>query len=41
MIGAGVEPLGEIKTNEQVYQKDLIHKVAKIGNINFTSQKIK
>ena len=41
MIGAGVEPLGEIKTNEQVYQKDLIHKVAKIGNINFASQKIK
>lgn len=39
MIGAGVEPLGEIKTIEQVYQKDLIHKLSKISNLNFNSKK--
>lgn len=39
MIGAGVEPIGEIQSNEQVYQKDLIHIVSKISNINFRSVK--
>jgi hypothetical protein len=39
MIGAGVEPLGEIQSNEQVYQKELIHKVAKIANLDFKSTK--
>ena len=39
MIGAGVEALGEVKSNEQVYQKDLIHKLSKISNLNFSSKK--
>jgi len=39
MIGAGVNPLGEVKSNEQVYQKELIHKVAEIANLNFKSKK--
>jgi Metalloenzyme superfamily len=39
MLGAGVEPLGEVKSNEQVYQKELIHKLAKIVNVNFVSRK--
>jgi hypothetical protein len=39
MIGAGVEPLGEVKSNEQVYQKELIHKLAKIVNVEFSSKK--
>ena len=39
MIGAGVEPLGEIQSNEQVYQKELIHKVSKIANLDFKSTK--
>lgn len=39
MIGAGVEPLGEVKSNEQVYQKDLIHILSKISNLNFKSKK--
>jgi len=39
MIGAGVEPVGEIKSNEQVYQKDLIHILSKISNLNFISKK--
>jgi len=39
MIGAGVKPLGEVKSNEQVYQKELIHKVAEIANLNFKSKK--
>ena len=39
MIGAGVEPLGEVNLNEQVYQKDLIHIFSKISNLNFISKK--
>jgi len=39
MIGAGVEPLGEVKSNEQIYQKELIHKLSKISNLNFSSKK--
>lgn len=39
MIGKGVEPLGEVKFNEQIYQKDLIHKLSKISNLNFSSKK--
>jgi hypothetical protein len=39
MIGAGVEPLGEVKSNEQVYQKELIHKLAKIVHVEFSSKK--
>jgi hypothetical protein len=39
MIGSGVAPLGEVKSKEQVYQKELIHKVAEISKINFTSSK--
>jgi hypothetical protein len=39
MIGAGVEPLGEVKSKEQVYQKELIHKLSKISNLNFSAKK--
>lgn len=39
LIGAGVEPLGEVKTQEQIFQKDLIHKVANIAGLNFISLK--
>jgi hypothetical protein len=41
IIGAGVEAKGEVTSNEQVYQKELIHKVANIAHIDFTSKKIK
>jgi len=39
MIGAGVDHIGEVSSNEQVYQKELIHKVAKLINVNFNSMK--
>ena len=39
MIGAGVESLGEVKSREQVFQKELIHKVSKISNLNFNSKR--
>jgi hypothetical protein len=38
MIGAGVAPLGEVKSTEQVYQKELIHKVSKMANLSFKSR---
>ena len=41
MIGAGVDHLGEVSISEQVYQKELIHKVAKLINVNFNSVKLK
>jgi len=28
-----------VKSNEQVYQKELIHKLAKIVNVEFSSKK--
>jgi hypothetical protein len=37
MFGSGVENLGEITSSEQIFQKELIHKVAKIINVNFES----
>ncbi len=40
MIGAGVDPIGEVKYKEQVYQKELIHKLSKISNLNFISKKM-
>jgi hypothetical protein len=40
IIGAGVEPLGEIKSKEQVYQKELIHQLSKIANLQFVSKKL-
>lgn len=39
MIGAGVQPIGEVDKSEQVYQKELIHKVAALMNLHFTSVK--
>ncbi len=41
MLGSGVDNLGEITINEQVFQKELIHKVAKIINVSFESIKSK
>jgi hypothetical protein len=38
MLGAKVPALGEVKSKEQVYQKDLIHKVAKSLGIPFKSE---
>ncbi len=38
MIGANVPALGEVKSKEQVYQKDLIHKVAKAMGVSFKSE---
>jgi hypothetical protein len=40
MIGANVPSLGEVKTSEQVYQKELIHKVAAAMGQTFRSQKL-
>jgi hypothetical protein len=37
MIGANVPALGEVKSKEQVFQKDLIHKAAKAIGVNFKS----
>jgi arylsulfatase A-like enzyme len=37
MIGANVPALGEVKSREQVFQKDLIHKAAKAIGVNFKS----
>lgn len=39
MMGAGVLPIGEVTKNEQVYQKELIHKVAALMSLPFTSVK--
>jgi hypothetical protein len=39
LIGSGVEGLGEISKNEQVFQKELIHIVSKLINVNFESVK--
>jgi hypothetical protein len=39
MIGANVPILGELKTSEQVYQKELIHKVADAMGLNFKSDR--
>jgi hypothetical protein len=38
MIGANVPTLGEVKTSEQVYQKELIHKVAAAMGQTFKSE---
>ncbi len=38
MIGANVPTLGEVKSKEQVYQKDLIHQAAKAIGVNFKSE---
>jgi hypothetical protein len=38
MIGANVPALGEVKTAEKVYQKDLIHKAAKAIGVSFKSE---
>jgi hypothetical protein len=38
MIGANVPALGEVKSKEQVYQKDLIHKAAKAIGVSFKSE---
>jgi Metalloenzyme superfamily len=37
MIGANVSTLGEVKSKEQVFQKDLIHKAAKSMGVDFKS----
>jgi hypothetical protein len=39
MLGANVPALGEVKTSEQVYQKELIHKVAAAMGTSFTSER--
>lgn len=39
MIGSQVPILGEVRLVEQVYQKDLIHKVAAAIDVNFTSER--
>ncbi len=39
LIGAKVEALGEVKSKAQVYQKDLIHRVSQLMNLNFQSEK--
>ncbi len=39
MLGANVPALGEVKKTEQVYQKELIHKVAAAMGKTFSSQK--
>jgi hypothetical protein len=38
MIGANVPNLGEVKTPEKVYQKELIHKAAKAIGVSFKSE---
>ena len=38
MIGANVPALGEVKVNEQVYQKELIHKTARAIGLTFKSE---
>jgi hypothetical protein len=38
MIGANVSALGEVKSKEQVFQKDLIHKAAKAMGVDFKSE---
>jgi arylsulfatase A-like enzyme len=38
MIGANVPALGEVKSKEQVFQKDLIHKAAKAIGVSFKSE---
>lgn len=39
MIGAQIPALGEVKSTEQVYQKELIHKVAEAMGVNFRSER--
>ena len=39
MLGANVPSLGEVKSTEQVYQKDLIHHVSTLMGLNFQSVK--
>ena len=39
MIGAKVPALGEVQTQEQVYQRELIHKVSVLMGLNFQSAK--
>lgn len=41
MIGAQIPALGEVKSTEQVYQKELIHKVAEAMGVNFKSEQKK
>jgi hypothetical protein len=38
MLGANVPALGEIKSAELVYQKELIHKAAKAIGVSFKSE---
>jgi hypothetical protein len=38
MLGANVPVLGEVKSRELVYQKELIHKAAKAIGVNFKSE---
>jgi methylmalonyl-CoA mutase cobalamin-binding subunit len=38
MIGANVPNLGEVKTPEKIYQKELIHKAAKAIGVSFKSE---
>jgi len=39
MIGAKVPALGEVHSQEQVYQRELIHKVSALMGLNFQSAK--
>jgi len=39
MLGKGVQATGEVKSEEQVYTKDLIHKVADYLGLKFKSEK--
>jgi phosphopentomutase len=38
MLGANIPNLGEVKTSEKVYQKELIHKAAKAIGVSFKSE---
>jgi hypothetical protein len=38
MLGANVPAVGEVKAKEQVFQRELIHKVAQAMGIAFKSE---
>jgi len=40
MIGKNISSAGEFKDKEQVYQKELIHKLSSAMGLKFTSEKI-
>ena len=40
MLGAKVPVLGEVKSSEQIYQRELIHQVSDIMGLKFSSQRL-